>query len=172
MRAWRRTRNVVVLLAKAVVACRCQRAAPTLTTVCEIVALAAPLVRIPAAGAEGSVPLPARPLRGAALLALRAVRGWAPAVIVAQGVRLISTLVQQREQQGDKTGREGTEGAPAPSCRARQPAGQTQHTAAPARIPGCPRNVHKFPKQLFCCLPLFHPASACPTTWPECCATS
>jgi hypothetical protein len=44
------------------------------------------------------------------LLALRCARGWAPAVVVAQGVRLVASLVQRREQPHEEVRQEGTEG--------------------------------------------------------------
>jgi hypothetical protein len=133
---------------QAVATCRCQRAAPTLTTIFEIAALAAPLIRTsadsttqtPAAAADTSnvaspsssstssrqrqphvhVPQPvgqvghasAAPVKLLLLLSLRLARGWAPAVVLAQGVRLVGSVVQQRENKDEvKAGREGTEGA-------------------------------------------------------------
>jgi hypothetical protein len=138
----------VVLVLQAIATCHCQRAAPTLTTICEIAALAAPLIRTSAdstsetaadtadAGAAASpaaaspssrhrhahmhVPQPvgqvghasAAPLKLLLLLSLRLARGWAPAVVLAQGVRLVGSVVQQRENKDEaKAGREGTEGA-------------------------------------------------------------
>lgn len=124
---------------QAVVACRCQRVAPTVTTIFEIIALAAPLVKtsadahptatdsspeaghsnhqhhklphVPgAAAAQHAVGVPAAPIRFLLLLSLRLARGWAPAVVVAQGVRLVGSVVQQREKKDEKVGREGTEG--------------------------------------------------------------
>jgi hypothetical protein len=44
------------------------------------------------------------------LLGLRLVQGWAPAVVVAQGVRLVAGLVQRREQPNEPVRQEGTEG--------------------------------------------------------------
>ena len=44
------------------------------------------------------------------VLALRFARGWAPAVVVAQGVRLVGSLVQRREQPHEEVRQEGTEG--------------------------------------------------------------
>lgn len=118
--------------------------APTITTVFEIIALAAPLIRttadvqqhaeaagtapegivsshssdhhhhIPhvpgASAAQHAVQIPAAPVRFLLLLSLRLARGWAPAVVVAQGVRLISNIVQQQGKKDNKAGREGTEG--------------------------------------------------------------
>lgn len=135
---------------QAVATCRCQRAAPTLTTIFEIAALAAPLIRTSAdsstqtaAAADAAdasaaaaappssssssrqwhghmhVPQPvgqvghasAAPLKLLLLLSLRLARGWAPAVVLAQGVRLVGSVVQQRENKDEaKAGREGTEG--------------------------------------------------------------
>ncbi|KAF6255939.1 hypothetical protein COO60DRAFT_159799 [Scenedesmus sp. NREL 46B-D3] len=136
---------------QAVATCRCQKAAPTLTTIFEIAALAAPLIRTPAdsttqtaaadeAGAATTaapnssssssssssrqrhgllhVPgpagqvghAPAAPLKLLLLLSLRSARGWAPAVVLAQGVRLVGSVVQKRENKDEaKAGREGTE---------------------------------------------------------------
>jgi hypothetical protein len=131
---------------QAVVTCRCQRAAPTLTTIFEIAALAAPLIRTSAdstaqtpasdtadaaaaatsssssrqrhAHVHLSQPVgqvghaSAAPLKLLLLLSLRLARGWAPAVVLAQGVRLVGSVVQQRENKDEvKAGREGTEGA-------------------------------------------------------------
>lgn len=131
---------------QAIIACRCQRAAPTLTTLFEIAALTAPLIRTPhdepgpsssAAGtdsgyASDTTSPPAstaqRPgqrkphapdavlhsplgvTHAMVLLALRCARGWAPAVVVAQGVRLVGSLVQRREQPHEEVRQEGTEG--------------------------------------------------------------
>jgi hypothetical protein len=38
------------------------------------------------------------------------VQGWAPAVVVAQGVRLVASLVQRREQPNEPVRQEGTAG--------------------------------------------------------------
>lgn len=43
-------------------------------------------------------------------LSLRLARGWAPAVVVAQGVRLVGSLVQKREHPHEPARQEGTEG--------------------------------------------------------------
>lgn len=52
----------------------------------------------------------AAPLKLLLLLSLRLARGWAPAVVLAQGVRLVGSVVQQRENKDEaKAGREGTE---------------------------------------------------------------
>jgi hypothetical protein len=136
---------------QAIIACRCQRAAPTLTTIFEIAALTAPLIKAPnatppvntsstssAGGTDSdssnvSVPTTAAaaqspgsssgssssavlqsPLgvsHAVLLLGLRLVQGWAPAVVVAQGVRLVASLVQRREQPNEPVRQEGTEGA-------------------------------------------------------------
>ncbi|KAF8064522.1 viaA [Scenedesmus sp. PABB004] len=130
--AMRRVGRLAVTTLKAIAVCHAQRAAPTLTTIAEIVALAAPLVKAPADGAGGGSEQPEQqqaassqlqrrrrdrrlpggaPLRLALMLSLRLARGWAPAVVVAQGVRLVGGLVQKREQAADggKAVREGTE---------------------------------------------------------------
>lgn len=121
-------------------ACHCQRVAPTLTTIFEILALAAPLIKTsadapPGEPSSGEVPtqsttqhnsgqhhrlqhvpgaaavgVPAAPVRFLLLLTLRLARGWAPAVVVAQGVRLVGNVVLQRDNKDNKVGREGTEG--------------------------------------------------------------
>lgn len=135
---------------QAIIACRCQRAAPTLTTLFEIAALTAPLIRTPrdepgpsssAAGTDSGYasdtassppalaaqrPSQRKPhgpdavlhsplgvTHALVLLALRCARGWAPAVVVAQGVRLVGSLVQRREQPHEEVRQEGTEGEPA-----------------------------------------------------------
>lgn len=141
---------------QAVIACRCQRAAPTLTTLFEIAALTAPLIRTQhdepgpsnsAAGTDSGYASDTSLSQSAAqttssssssrpsqrkshgpdavlhsplgvthalvLLALRCARGWAPAVVVAQGVRLVGSLVQRREQPHEEVRQEGTEGEPA-----------------------------------------------------------
>eukprot|EP00878_Enallax_costatus_P024524 GHUV01026175.1.p1 GENE.GHUV01026175.1~~GHUV01026175.1.p1 ORF type:complete len:553 (+),score=146.41 GHUV01026175.1:244-1902(+) len=125
---------------QAIVACHCQRVAPTITTIFEIIALAAPLIktsadahpavasseeeathsaphsssssqhhRLPHVPGTAAVGVPAAPVRFLLLLSLRLARGWAPAVVVAQGVRLVGNVVQQRENKDNKVGREGTE---------------------------------------------------------------
>eukprot|EP00878_Enallax_costatus_P011181 GHUV01011675.1.p1 GENE.GHUV01011675.1~~GHUV01011675.1.p1 ORF type:complete len:291 (+),score=58.77 GHUV01011675.1:365-1237(+) len=132
--------GLLLTTAKAIVACHCQRVAPTITTIFEIIALAAPLIktsadahpavasseeeathsaphsssssqhhRLPHVPGTAAVGVPAAPVRFLLLLSLRLARGWAPAVVVAQGVRLVGNVVQQRENKDNKVGREGTE---------------------------------------------------------------
>jgi len=143
---------------QAVIACHCQRAAPTLTTVLEIVALTAPLIKAThdapnaassssnthsdsASGTEAlAQPQESQHAGGSSsssssrrssqhqghaattlqpplvlaqallLLGLKLARGWAPAVVVAQGVRLVGSIAQKREHPHEPTRQEGTEG--------------------------------------------------------------
>lgn len=130
---------------QAIIACRCQRAAPTLTTIFEIAALTAPLIKVPqdanqpgsssAAGTDAGYTSDTHPTDSSSsnsrqsgqhgpeavlqppglthalvVLALRCARGWAPAVVVAQGVRLVGSLVQRREQPHEEARQEGSEG--------------------------------------------------------------
>jgi hypothetical protein len=137
------------VVCQAIIACRCQRAAPTLTTVFEIAALTAPLIKGPhdadqpgsssapgtdagyvsdtyptdsssssgrqagqhkQHGPEAVLQSPLGLTHALVVLALRGARGWAPAVVVAQGVRLVGSLVQRREQPHEEARQEGSEG--------------------------------------------------------------
>jgi hypothetical protein len=75
---------------QAILVCRAQRARPTLTTVFEIASLASPLIKPPR-------PPDAGPLLRLVGGALRVVRAFAPAVVVGQGVRLVTTLVNRQQ---------------------------------------------------------------------------
>lgn len=93
---------------QAIVVCRAQRANPTLSAALEIVSLASPLVKLPEPGPGGPPqPLWLGLLRAAALLA----RSFAPAVVVAQGVRLVTTLVNKQRggpiEKGNDTSTDG-----------------------------------------------------------------
>ena len=94
---------------QAILVCRAQRAHPTFTTIAEIAVLASPLIPNNDVPEEGQ-PAPAwAPALG---LAMVLARGFAPAVVVAQGVRLVATLVQKREkrQEGGKFNDSSTDG--------------------------------------------------------------
>jgi hypothetical protein len=96
---------------QAILVCRAQRTHPTFATVAEIAVLASPLIPSNEV-AEGGQPVPKwAPALG---LVMALARGFAPAVVVAQGVRLVATLVQKREkrQEGGKFNDSSTDGEP------------------------------------------------------------
>eukprot|EP00879_Flechtneria_rotunda_P010825 GHRR01011314.1.p1 GENE.GHRR01011314.1~~GHRR01011314.1.p1 ORF type:complete len:584 (+),score=168.73 GHRR01011314.1:153-1904(+) len=129
LQVMKRLRRFLTTTLKAIAVCHCQRAAPTIATVFEIAALAAPLIRTHDTAATeaghstaysssssnrhprshpipGPIPAPLQLLVG---IGLRLAKGWAPAVVVAQGVRLVGSLVPKRDNQDDQAGGEGTE---------------------------------------------------------------
>lgn len=143
---------ITCIFMQAIIACHCQNAAPTLTTIFEIAALTAPLVRTshdslaengstsssssstgaesphadtpaqqPAGnsshahqhrlhGPEAVLRPPLGLTQALLLVGLRLARGWAPAVVLAQGVRLVGSIVQKREHPHEEPRQEGTEG--------------------------------------------------------------
>jgi hypothetical protein len=84
---------------------------------------------------------PVGALRVVLLLSLRLARGWAPAVVVAQGVRLVGTLVQKRQHPNDDARQEGTEGEPGMcvfvATRASERSGRCSDSAYATALPAC-----------------------------------